>query len=111
MVIHTAVLLLLAIPWISLCVARVSAQSPSWETHTDAGRRYLEEGRHAEAEKECLEAVRKAEEFGPKDSRLSVSLGNLAVVYRAQGRFAEGERLYNGPWKLTEARWAWSIPR
>ena len=94
MAIHTAVLLLLAIPWFTLCVTRVSAQSPSWDTHAAAGRRYFEEGRYAEAEKQYLEAVRKAEEFGPKDSRLSVSLSNLAVVYRAQGRFAEGERLY-----------------
>ena len=34
------------------------------------------------------------EKFGPEDSRLATSLNNLALVYQAQGKYAEAEPLF-----------------
>ncbi len=49
---------------------------------------------YADAERQFAAAVEAAEEFGPQDRRLATSLNNLAVLYRAQGKYPEAEPLY-----------------
>ncbi len=81
-----------------LCVVLVStqasAQSTPWETSTAAGLEAYQQARYAEAEKAWLLALKEAENFGPEDPRLATSLNNLAELYRAQGKYAEAEPLY-----------------
>ncbi len=70
------------------------AQEATWETHMEAGAEAFQQGDHAEAERQLAVAVEHAEEFGADDPRLALSLNNLAVVYRSQGRYAEAEPLH-----------------
>jgi tetratricopeptide (TPR) repeat protein len=62
--------------------------------HDAAGQKAFQEGDYAESEKELEAALRKAEEFGSEDPRLSKSLNNLALLYKVQGKYAEAEPLY-----------------
>ncbi len=59
-----------------------------------AGKEALDQGRYAEAEKLLLAAVGEAESFGPQDVRLGASLNSLALLYNAQGKYAEAEPLF-----------------
>ncbi|MCH8267055.1 MAG: tetratricopeptide repeat protein [Acidobacteria bacterium] len=70
-----------------------TAGSP-WESYIQAGEAAYEQGNYAEAEKQFLAALQEAENFGPEDPRLATSLNNLAVVFRAQGKYEEAEPLY-----------------
>lgn len=65
----------------------------TWEKYNEAGSAAYSEGDYAEAEKQLKAALKKAEEFGPDDPRLATGLNNLALLYKAQGRYAEAERL------------------
>ncbi len=53
-----------------------------------------QQGRYSEAEPYAKEALRLGtEEFGPNDPTTAVFLNNLAVLYQAQGHYAEAEPL------------------
>lgn len=73
-----------------------------WERLFDAGQEALAQGRYAEAEKKFLAAVEAAEAFGGDDSRLGVTLNNLAVAYHDQGKLDEAEPLYKQAIKVYE---------
>ncbi len=66
----------------------------SWETYNQAGGEAYEKGNYAEADKQWSAAVKIAEEFSLEDPRLAINLNNLAVLYRAQGKYAEAEQLH-----------------
>ena len=82
----------------ALCVALVATQActqpTNWGMHHTAGQKAYEQGRYAEAEKARLLALKEAENFGPEDPRLATSLNDLAVLYHAQGKYAEAEPLH-----------------
>ena len=86
--------LLLGLVCVAFWPAPVSAQGGRWEGHMAAGVAAYQQGRHTEAEKRLEAALEVAEEFGEGDPRLTTSLNNLAVVYRAQGKYAEAEPLH-----------------
>ncbi len=71
-----------------------SAQGGQWETYMAAATKAYQQGNYPEAEKQLGAALKEAEGFGPQDPRLATSLNNLAVLYRAQGKYAEAEPLY-----------------
>ncbi len=69
-----------------VCVAsRAVAQETSWEKYNEAGMEAYAQGRYAEAEKHWKAALKKAEKFGPNDSRLASGLNNLALLYYPHG--------------------------
>ena len=63
-----------------------------WSMYTDLGNRAYQHGLYGEAEKTFKSALKEARTFGPADRRLSLSLNNLAEVYRMEGRFGEAEQ-------------------
>ena len=81
-----------------LCVVLVATYAPAqenlWEAYKEAADESYQQGNYAEAEKQWLAALQEAENFGPEDPRLATSLNNLAVLYRAQAKYAEAEPLY-----------------
>ncbi len=82
-------LLCLALP-----PAGCSNKETHWETLVADGETAFQAGRYAEAEKLCLAALKEAEVFGEQDPRLATSLNNLAVLYDAQGNYAQAEPFY-----------------
>src|SRR5687767_5538460 len=70
-------------------------QSTDSQKDNYAGQKAYQRGDFTEAEKLYLVAVRTAEKFGEGDARLATSLSNLSAFYRAQGKYAEAEPLYN----------------
>ena len=80
-----------------LCLAlwtTALAQQTQWEKLNGAGMEAYERGRYAEAEKLWLAALKEAKTFVGDDPRLATSLNNLAELYRAQGKYAQAEPLY-----------------
>jgi tetratricopeptide (TPR) repeat protein len=66
---------------------------PLWQNYSRSGKSFLRMGRYAEAERMFASALQVAEEFGPKDPHLGVSLLNLARACQAMGRFEKAESL------------------
>jgi hypothetical protein len=64
-----------------------------WKSHIHAGAEAYQLGDLSEAEKEFQAAVDVAEEFGPEDSRLAMSLDYLAAFYQDQGRLCGGRAI------------------
>ena len=62
-----------------------------WESYNKAGLAAYGKKDYAEAEKQLAAALRKAEKFPNDDPNLTLSLNNLAEIYRAQGKHAEAE--------------------
>jgi tetratricopeptide (TPR) repeat protein len=78
-----------------LCLAiETACAGATWEMHATSGVKAFQQGDYTEAEKQYTAALRKAEEFGSQDPRLATSLSNLALLYEAQGRYAEAEPLH-----------------
>ncbi len=71
-----------------------SNKETRWETLVADGETAFQAGRYAEAEKLCLAALEEAEDFGEQDPRLATSLNNLAVLYVAQGNYAQAEPFF-----------------
>ena len=76
-----------------LCVMRVSThaltQDNLWETYIRAGIEAYQQGNYAEAEKQLLAALQKAEKFVPEAPRLVRNLNSLATLYIKLGNYAE----------------------
>ncbi len=71
-----------------------SAQETRWDSiMADAVKAY-QQADYGEAEKLFLAALKEAEKFGEQDPRLATSLNNLALLYQAQGKYAQAEPLY-----------------
>ena len=78
------------------------AQPSRWEELMAAGARAYQEGRYAKAEQQVKAALKEAETFGPEDPRLAASLNNLALLYDAQGNYAQAEPLYKRSLAIVE---------
>lgn len=74
----------------------------TWDEDAQAGVQTYLHGDYAAAERHLLAALRTAEEIGPEDPRLALSLNNLALVYHAQGRYDEAEPVYQRAITITE---------
>ncbi|MDH3669747.1 MAG: tetratricopeptide repeat protein [Gammaproteobacteria bacterium] len=74
----------------------------TWDEDAQAGVQAYLHGDYAAAERHLLAALRTAEEMGPEDPRLALSLNNLALVYHAQGRYDEAEPVYKRAISITE---------
>lgn len=85
---------LLVVLTVMLLATHASAQNTLWEKYNDAGKNAFQQGRYAETEKQFKAALKEAEQFGSEDPRLAATLNNLADVYRAQGKYALAEPLY-----------------
>src|SRR5438552_18578913 len=66
------------------------AQATPWQMHISVGEQAYREGRYSDAEKAFAAALKEAERLGPDNPRLATSLNNLAVLYKAQGRYRGG---------------------
>ncbi|MFQ5896988.1 MAG: tetratricopeptide repeat protein [Candidatus Methylomirabilia bacterium] len=86
--------LLVGLLLLVLSLAAACASGMSWERHMVAGVRSYHQGRHAEAERSFQAALKEAERRGPEDPRVATTLNNLAVLYKAQGQYAQAEPLY-----------------
>ena len=72
----------------TFCSAVVLAQESPWEKYTTDGHNAYGKGRHVEAERLYLDALKEAEKFGDVDTRFSISLNNLAEFYLDQAEYA-----------------------
>ncbi len=79
---------------VALSLLTACAQETSWEEYNEAGVEAQEQARYAEAEEAFLAALEEAKKFGDLDPRLAASLNSLAVIYQAQGKLSEAERLF-----------------
>ncbi len=82
--------------------AHVVAQPADWERYLHAGAAAYQQGNYAEAVKQTKAALSAAEAFGPNDPRLATTLNNLALLYKAQGNYAEAEPLYQRALRINE---------
>ncbi len=86
--------LLVGVVCLTLWGAGCTTQETRWDSiMADAAKAY-QQADYADAEKLLLAALKEAEKFGEQDPRLATSLNNLAVLYYAQGRYAQAEPLY-----------------
>jgi tetratricopeptide (TPR) repeat protein len=74
-----------------------------WQMYTDSGKAYFQMRQYKESENMLGSALQVAEQFGPGDQRLTLSLNNLARLRQAQKRFAEAEELYNRALAIVES--------
>ncbi len=86
-------LVLLLVPLL-LWSALVLADEARWEQYLRGGEAAYQRGDYEKAVGQTKAALKEAEDFGEQDPRFAVTLSNLAEIYRAQGRYAEGEPLY-----------------
>jgi tetratricopeptide (TPR) repeat protein len=70
------------------------SQETPWTRYMAEAAKADQQGRFMGAEMHLLAAVKEAEGFGPEDPRLAASLMALALLYHAQGQYAEAEPLY-----------------
>ena len=83
---------LVLIGGIALWLMSAPNQGAKWESYITAAQQAYQQADYAEAEKQSEAALKEAEAFD--DVRLATSLNNLALLYKAQGRYAEAEPLY-----------------
>jgi tetratricopeptide (TPR) repeat protein len=62
-----------------------------WEEHHQAGLTAFRGGNYSEAGKQFKAALIEAEKFSTADERLTLTLGNLAEVYRFQSKYSQAE--------------------
>ena len=85
--------LLVGVVCLTLWGAGCTTQETRWDSvMADAVKAY-QQADYPEAEKLFLAALKEAEKFGEQDLRLATSLNNLALLYSAQGRYAQAESL------------------
>lgn len=68
---------------------------------TEAGKAY-EQADYAKAEKLLQAALKEAEKFGEEDPRLATGLNCLALLYQAQGKYAQAEPLHRRALAISE---------
>ncbi len=71
-----------------------SAQETRWDSIMADAAKAHQQADYAQAEKLFLAALKEAEKFGEQDPRFAASLNNLAELYRAQGKYAQAEPLF-----------------
>ena len=76
-------------------VEETRTPAPDWNTMIDQVTALYRRGKYGEAETACKEAIALAETSrGPNHSNIAASLGNLAEIYRCQGKLAEAVPLF-----------------
>ena len=80
----------------------VLAGEAEWKAHMDAGTLAYSAGDYRAATERFEAALREAESFGRSDPRLAKTLSDLALLYDAQGRFAEAEPLLRRSLEILE---------
>jgi tetratricopeptide (TPR) repeat protein len=65
-----------------------------WETHHEAGNRYLSQGDAVKAEQAIIAAIREATLLGPESIQLATSLSDLARLKYRQRDLAQAEALF-----------------
>ena len=78
-------ILLVCVVWLPTVMAGCVQQS--WEAAMEAGEAALRSDHYADAERIFTMAVKKAEQFGPHDRRVAVTLSRLAQAYTAQEKY------------------------
>ncbi len=91
---HRIILLSTGVLGFSFYLACTSVDSTAWENYTDAGRERDEQAHYAEAEELFFAALKEAESFGEKDTRLATTLNELALLFTDQGKYAEAEPFF-----------------
>ena len=86
--------LLLGIILLTAWLEVSSALDTLWETYTESGISAYERGDYATAERQHTAAVKEAQKFSSQDTRLAISLNNLAQTYVTEARYREAEPLY-----------------
>lgn len=76
-----------------------------WRRSMENGDQAVRQGLYEDALRDYGRAAKEAELFPPGDPRRAESLNGLAVVYRAQGRGAEAEKLARRAAEASEAAW------
>ena len=94
--------LLVGVLCLVLWPVQTLAQQATWEQHMRAGGAAYRQGNYAEAEKQWNAGLGVAEAFGTQDPRYATSLNNLALLYRAQGRYGDAELLQKRDLAITE---------
>src|SRR5580700_2149874 len=69
-----------------LCAAAF-AQSATWDSLLSDADQLQKKGSYADAQKRLEDALTQAELFGPRDTRLAITLNNLGIVLRIQGKY------------------------
>ncbi len=87
---------------IALWLMYAPNQGAEWQSYITAAQQAYQQADYAEAEKQLEAALKEAEAFGPDDVRLATSLNNLALLYKAQGRYAEAAPLYTRSLAIAE---------
>ena len=78
-----------------LCLATFAvAQDTAWEKYMKAGTEAYQKGRYSDAEEQFKAALKEAEKFREQGLRVGGSLNSLALLYHAQGKYAEAEPLF-----------------
>src|SRR5262245_10126220 len=70
------------------------ADDSLWQKFIVEARQFEDKGLQAEAEKRLQLGLAEAENFGPHDQRLAMTLNELAALYHASERLSEAEPLY-----------------
>lgn len=78
---------------IALSFSSISAQNPDWDYHVAQAGIAYEQHKYDEAEKHLKAALNIAERFASNDTRISMSIRNLAQFYLWQARYKESEPL------------------
>jgi tetratricopeptide (TPR) repeat protein len=81
--------------FVLVCAVVAAEGSAAWEQHFSAGEAFSRSGDYVRALREFESALREAENLGPRDPVLAVTLTNVGVIYKRLGRYTEAERSYN----------------
>jgi hypothetical protein len=83
---------------LAFLTAGLEAQTPDpegpWRTQVVQALRAAGVKDYPKAEQAFLKAVLEAGRFGPDDPRLGTTLNSLGLVYRAEKKYGEAERVY-----------------
>ncbi len=94
--------LLVGVLCLTLWPVAASAQETRWETLMAEAVKAYQQADYAEAEKLFLASLKEAEKFGNHDMRLAARLNNMAELYRAQGKYAQAEPLFQRALAIAE---------
>src|SRR5579872_2755586 len=74
-----------------VCVT-VFAESSTWNSLMSEAQQLQKRGSYADAQSKLEAALSEAERFGPRDSRLGLTLNNLSALLRLEGKFDLAEQ-------------------
>ncbi len=81
---------------------QANAQSGLWKTYMNTAAEAYKQGRYTDAEEPLKAALKEVQRLG-QDSPLGTTLNKLALLYHAQGMYAEAEPLYKRSLAIREA--------